>query len=157
MFHPYRSQIASYNSCLLRQYPCYCNGRTVNQDPAPFSLLSSMALFIAGDSTLEITSFSWLDKCVSFDAFMSLMHDNCRLVSKRLRSFCCLYRSSVISLVIVIEDWYSRVLFFIGFAIPRPPNLTGRDITSRSMSEILRPTIAGIRVSLMASSRGENR
>merc|ERR1712215_431560 len=103
---------------------CCCNGRTVSQDPAPFSLLSSIALFMVGDSTLESISLSWLNRNVSLDDFRSLILDSCRLVSKRLRSFSCLYRRSVRTSVIVIEDWYSRELVIIGFAIPSPPNLT---------------------------------
>ena len=44
-----------------------------------------------------------------------------------------------------------------GFVISRPPNLTDKDMICRSTSDACLSIMAGIRVSLMQSSSGENR
>ena len=59
--------------------------------------------------------------------------------------------------VMVFDAAYSQLAFSTGFAMPRPPNLTGKDIIFRSVSETFLPRRAGIKVFLMHSSSGVNR
>ena len=56
IFQLYLRQIASLNSCILRSYPRDLIGGTESQDPEPFSLERSNALYNLVNSVLVVVT-----------------------------------------------------------------------------------------------------